>query len=180
MVSRLLAEGKLRVVEDGACALAEGIVGPPAPSLSVSAFIAAGRPQRNGEPAKGFLGLAVLARRGRGPLSLRQVKAGLRLIADVEQEENSRGLTMNWDAGPADAQRRGPRKGGQTASASNASVRLKRVRSLAGDHSWSLACMACVEGATLQAIKRRMAYSQRGVGLALSRALEDIANAYER
>lgn len=180
VVSRLLAQGKLRATGDGACVLADGIVGPPPPSISANAFIAAGRPQRSGEPAKGFLGLAVLARRGRGPLSLRQVKAGLRLIADAERESNSKGLTMNWDAGPADANRRGPRKGGQTSSASSASAMLKRVRDLAGEDSWRLAWLACVEGATLQSIKTRMSLSQRGLGVALSRALEDVANAYER
>jgi hypothetical protein len=98
-VARLLAERKLCLTTDGACVLADGVIAPPPPSLSANAFIAAGRTRRKGDAGKGFLGLAVLARRGQGPLNLRQVKAGLRLIADAELDSNSRGLTMNWDAG---------------------------------------------------------------------------------
>lgn len=179
-ITRLLAERKLDLTADGACVLAEGVIAPPPPSASAYAFIAAGRPRRNGAPAKGFLGLAVLARRGRGPLNLRQVKAGLQLIADAEQEANSKGLTMNWDAGPADKLRRGPRRGGQPAAGASATARLKRVRGLAGESSWRLAWLACVEGATLGAIKTQMGLGQRALGAALARALEDIANAYER
>jgi hypothetical protein len=179
-VARLLAEQKLRLTTDGACVLADGVVAPPPPSLSIGAFIAAGRPRRSGAPAKGFLGLAVLARRGQGPLSLRQVQAGLRLIADAEREVSSKGLTMNWDAGPVDARKLGPRKGGQSLAAATATARLKRVRGLAGEKSWGLAWLACVEGASLQAIKAQMGLGQRALGVALSRALEDVANAYER
>lgn len=179
-VTRLLAEQKLRLTEDGACVLADGAFAPPPPSLSACAFIAAGRPRRNGSIAKGFLGLAVLSRRGQGPLSPRQVKAGLRLITDAEQEVVSKGLTMNWDAGPVDARQFGPGKGGRSPASASAAARLKRVRGLAGEKSWGLAWMACVEGATLQAIRTQMGLSQRTLGVALSRALEDIANAYER
>lgn len=179
-VNRLLTEGKLRRNHDGSCILADGVIAPPPPSLSASAFIAAGLPRRNGAAAKGFLGLAVLARRGRGPLNMRQVKAGLQLIADAERESNSKGLTMNWDAGPADAHRRGPTRGGQSAIAASAAARLKRVRGLTGEDAWRLAWMACVEGATLQSIKAQMALSQRALGLALARAFENLANAYER
>lgn len=180
-VARLLAERKLSLTTDGACVLADGVViAPPPPSLSANAFLAAGRTRRSGEAGKGFLGLAVLARRGKGPLNLRQVKAGLRLIADAELEANSKGLTMNWDAGPADAQRRGPRRGGQSAAAASATAKLKRVRGLAGEASWRLAWPACIEGATLKSIKTQTGLGQRTLGPALARALEDIANAYER
>ena len=179
-VARLLAERKLCLTTDGACVLADGVIAPPAPSLSANAFVAAGRTRRKGDAGKGFLGLAVLARRGQGPLNLRQVKAGLRLIADAELDSNSRGLTMNWDAGPADAQRRGPRRGGQSAAAAGAAAKLKRVRGLAGEASWRLAWAACIEGATLKSIKTQTGLGQRTLGPALARALEDIANAYER
>lgn len=179
-VARLLAEQKLNRMTDGACVLADGVIAPPPPSLSAHAFIAAGWTRRKGEPGKGFLGLAVLARRGQGPLNLRQVRAGLRLIADAERETNSGGLTMNWDAGPADAQRRRPRRGGQSVAAASATARLKRVRGLAGETSWRLAWLACIEGATLKSIKAQMGLGQRALGPALACALEDIANAYER
>jgi len=43
-----------------------------------------------------------------------------------------------------------------------------------------LAWLACVEGGTLGAIKTKMGLGQRALGAALARALEDIANAYER
>lgn len=179
-VARLLCDQKLRHTGDGACVLADGIVAAPPPSLSVSALIAAGRPRRNGEPAKGFLGLAVLARRGAGPLSMRQVKAGLRLIADAEREHNSSGLTMNWGAGPTDKRASGPQRGGQTSSAASASAQIKRVRALAGEDAWQLAWLACIEGATLRTLKERTGLSQRATGAALSCALERLANAYER
>lgn len=180
MVARLLAEQKLRATQDGACVLADdGMVTPPPPAISACAFIAAGRARRGGEPAKGFLGLAVLARRGLGPLSMRQVKAGLRLMADAEQETNSKGLTMNWDAGPAGKGRRGPRKGGQSAAASSATVRLKRVRALAGEGAWRLAWLTCVEGASMVSVKAQTGLSRRKVGAALAHALETIATAYE-
>lgn len=180
MVARLLGEQKLRLTGDGACVLADGLIIAPPPSTSAWALIAAGRPRRSREPAKGFLGLAVLARRGAGPLSMRQVKAGLRLVADAEREHNSSSLTMNWDAGPSDRRARGPHRGGQTASAANASAQLKRVRALAGEDAWRLAWLACVDGATLSALRQKSGLSQREVGVALARALEQIANAYER
>lgn len=179
-VTRLLCDQKLRHTGDGACVLADGVLVAPPPSQSVSALIAAGRPRRNGEPAKGFLGLAVLARRGSGPLSMRQVNAGLRLIADAEREHNSSGLTMNWGAGPTDKRARGPQRGGQTSSAANASAQIKRVRALAGEDAWQLTWLACIEGAMLRTLKERTGLSQRAAGLALSRALEQLANAYER
>ena len=178
-VARLLRDQKLRHTDDGACVLAEGtFVVPPNPS--VYALIAAGRPRRHGAAAKGFLGLAVLARRGAGPLSMRQVKAGTRLIADAEREHNSSGLTMNWGASPTDRRARGPRRGGQTASAASASAQLKRVRALLGEDVWRLVWLACVEGATLRALKEKTGLSQRAAGAALARALERLANAYER
>ncbi len=179
-VARLLHDQKLQHTSDGACVLADGLVIAPPPSTSAWALIAAGRPRRSREPAKGFLGLAVLARRGAGPLSMRQVKAGLRLVADAEREHNSSGLTMNWGAGPTDRSARGPQRGGQTSSAASASAQLKRVRALAGEAAWRLAWMACVDGATLAALKEKAGLSQREVGAALARALEQIAYAYER
>jgi len=179
-VARLLHERKLQRTDDGACVLAEGLVAAPRPIVSAWALIAAGRPRRSGEPSKGFLGLAVLARRGAGPLSMRQVKAGMRLIADAEREHNSAGLTMNWDAGPTDKRARGPQRGGQTLSAASASARLKRVRALAGEDAWRLAWLACVDGATLEALKEKTGLPQRAVGAALARALAQLANAYER
>lgn len=178
-VERLLREQKLRHTGDGACVLAEGAVAaPPSPSMSV--LLAAGRPRRHGAPAKGFLGLAVLARRGAGPLSMRQVKAGTRLIADAEREHNSSGLTMNWGASPTDKRARGPQRGGQTASAASASAQLKRVRSLVGEDVWQLVWLACIDGATLRTLKEKSGLSQRATGAALARALERLADAYER
>lgn len=94
-LARLLRDQKLRHTSNGACVLADGLVVALPPSTSAWALIAAGRPRRSREPAKGFLGLAVLARRGAGPRSMREVKAGLRLVADAEREYDSAGLTMN-------------------------------------------------------------------------------------
>jgi len=179
-VARLLADGSIRETEDGDCVLSEGAVIAPAPSLSLWALIAAGRKWRSTESFKGFIGLAVLARRGEGPLSMRQVKAGMRLVADAELETNSGGLTMNWDAGPSDRRRRGPQGGGQSASSAQASARLKRVQALAGEEAWKLAWIACVEGVSLKDLKARSGLGQRTLGPALARALEQLANAYER
>jgi hypothetical protein len=180
IVARLLRDQKLRHTGDGACVLAEGVIVAPPPSTSAFALIAAGRPRRSGEPAKGFLGLAVLARRGAGPLSMRQVKAGLRLIADAEREHNSAGLAMNWSAGPTDRRARGPQRGGQTSAAASASAQLKRVRAFAGEDAWRLAWLACIEGATLAVLKKKTGLSKGAMGAALAQALEQLANAYER
>lgn len=179
-VQRLIADQRVRQMEDGACVLSEGAVVTPAPSLSIWALIAAGRRRRSTETLKGFIGLAVLARRGAGPLNMRQVKAGLRLVTDAELEANSAGLTMNWDAGPSDKRKRGPQRGGQTVTSGSASAQLKRVRVLVGDEAWKLVWTACVEGASLKDLKTRTKLSQRMLGPELAKALDLLANAYER
>ena len=65
-------------------------------------------------------------------------------------------------------------------SAASASAQLKRVRALVGEDVWRLVWLACVEGATLRALKQKTGLSQRAAGAALARALERLANAYER
>ncbi len=179
-VQRLIADRMVRETEDGACVLSEGAVVTPAPSLSVWALIAAGRRRRSTEALRGFVGLAVLARRGAGPLNMRQVKAGMRLVTDAEVEANSAGLTMNWDAGPSDKRKRGPQRGGQSTTSAGASARLKRVRALMDQESWKLVWTACVEGASLKDLKTKARLSQRLLGSTLAKALDQLANAYER
>jgi len=179
-VARLIADHSLRLTEDGACVLSDGVMVAPGPSLSFWALIAAGKKRRETDSLKGFVGLAVLARRGAGPLNMRQVKAGMKLVADAELEANSAGLTMNWDAGPSDRHRRGPQRGGQAATSADASIRLRRVRGLVGDTAWKLVWTACVDGVSLKELKTRTGLGQRTLGPALARALDQLANAYER
>lgn len=179
-VARLLAAGQLQRIADGACLLADLPPAAPSPSVSAWSLIPASHPRRGTRHARGFVGLAVLARRGQGPLSLRHVKAGLRLVADAEEAASGPGLTMDWSAGPITRRRRGPGGGGQTAAAAGASARLRRVRGLAGEAAWRLAWLACVEGATLVTMKQRTGFTQRQIGRALADALEQVASAYER
>ena len=107
---------------------------------------------------------------------MRHVQAGLRLIADTERRDTSHGLTMDWDSGPVDRQRRGGRRG----TAAYAAQRLQRVRALMSANAWALVWAVCVEAVSLRGVRERFEIGRRRAGKAVAEALEAAALAYDR
>lgn len=177
-VERLAGEGRLTLANEDAYVLADVRV-EPAPQIEPWAFMIAGKRQTARSAGIGFAALAIRARKGEGPLTIRHVKAGLRLIADAERRDTSKGLTMDWDAGPVDRQRRGGTSGGRRGAAAPAAQRLRRLRALMTANAWALVWAVCIEAASLRGLKERFALSHRTVGKAVAVALEAVALAYE-
>lgn len=153
-----------------------------AESLDVEpwAFVAAGVRQSSVQRGFGFAALALQARKGVGPLTLRHVQAGLRLISEAESSANADRVTMDWDAGPVDRQRRSGKAGGLRGIAIDAARRLRRARAMTDPVQWSIAWALCVDGQTLRALRRRFGLGQKVAGAAFAAAMEALANAYER
>jgi hypothetical protein len=180
-VERLAREGKLRALDATSYVLADTVAherapGPPLRWVFVAA--AARRPGTRGRGI-GFAGLAVLAQQGRGPLSMRQVQAGLRLVKDAERAAADSRVTMNWDAGPVTRQRRGGAAGGRRGDAKLAARFLARLRTRLGEEPWRLVWALCVDGESLMSVKKRLAIAQRDAHPFVARALEALAEAYD-
>ncbi|MDZ4761741.1 MAG: DUF6456 domain-containing protein [Alphaproteobacteria bacterium] len=176
--ARLIASGVVKRAPGGGFVLAEAAGREHAPETGPGIFIVAGAP-RSRRRGVGFQGLAQRALVGEGPLSLRQMRAGVRLIADAEASLRSRGLTMNWDAAPVDRVRRGGGTGGLGAPAREAARRIARLRSEVGDGLMDLAWAACVQGCPLGALERRHGLAARSGSARLALALERLAAAYD-
>jgi len=177
-VARLVAQGRLAAAGDDVRVLTDVRFEPP-PPIEPWAFIAAGRRDVARATGMGFAALATAARKGLGPLSMRHVNAGLRLIADVERRDTSKGLTMDWDAGPVDRQKRSGVAGGFLGNAAEAAKRLRRVKSLAPEDHWKLAWAVCVDAMSLVELQKRFRLGKREVKPAVAAALEAIAVAYD-
>jgi hypothetical protein len=129
---------------------------------------------------RGFAALAQQAFRAEGPLTMRQASAGLQLIEDAEQASRDPGLTMNWDAGPADKKRRGPGAPPASRASVAATGRIRRVREALASREtdFPLLWAACVQQLSLQGLQRRFNFTRRALGPALEGALERLADAY--
>lgn len=177
-VARLVAQGRLAAAGEDMRVLTDVRTEPPS-MIEPWAFIAAGRRDVTRATGTGFAALATAARKGQGPLSMRHVQAGLRLIADAERRDTSKGLTMDWDAGPVDRQRRSGVAGGFRGSAAEAARRLRRVKALAPEDAWKMAWAVCVDAVSLRSLQTRFGLGQREVRPAVAAALEAIALAYD-
>ena len=177
-VARLVAQGKLTAAGEDIRVLTD-VRTEPLPMVEPWAFIAAGRRDVARATGVGFTALATAARKGEGPLSMRHVQAGLQLIADVERRDTSKGLTMDWDSGPVDRQKRSGVAGGFRGSAAEAARRLRRVKALVTDDKWKLAWAVCVDAVSLVGLQQRFRLGLREVKPAVAAALEAIALAYD-
>jgi hypothetical protein len=128
---------------------------------------------------RGFARLAELARHGRGPLSLRQALAGLRLIEDAEAAARDSLLTMNWDAVPSDRNTRSGKNGGLQPHAQRAARRIERIRAALGKRDFTIVYAACVERVHLKALEQRFGLKRLGARTVLPEALEKIAEVYD-
>jgi hypothetical protein len=128
---------------------------------------------------RGFARFAELARHGRGPLSLRQALAGLRLIEDAEIAARDPLLTMNWDAVPADRNTRSSRNGGLQPCARRAARRIERIRAAFGKRDFAIVYAACVERAPLKSLEHRFGLKRLGSREVLPEALETVAEIYD-
>lgn len=178
-VAQLARKDTIRPAGDGVYVVADVRIEPP-PQIEPWAFIVADKRRTAKHAGIGFVALAIKARKGEGPLTMRHVQAGLKLIADAERRDTSRGLTMDWDAGPVDRQRRGGGAGGLRGTAAQAAQRLRRVRGLMDANAWALAWAVCVEAMSLRGVGERFAIGSRRVGDAVADALEAAALAYDR
>jgi hypothetical protein len=181
---RLIAEGAVRPARGGGYVLAsiEEAEAPEEDVVHVSPaafFVAAGggAAKRKGSGA-GFLALAQRARMGEGPLSLRQVEAGLRLVRDAEQAGRDPKLSIKWDGVVVDGGG-GPSLGGLAPTARRAEQRLRSVRAEAGEAAFTLAWTACVEARPLVVLAVRAGVRAGKAGAMLAAALEKVARGYE-
>ena len=178
-VEQLRSEKRIVLSANGYVLAADGHLSPEEPlAAGPWVFKAAGVPAANGW--RGFARLAELARLGRGPLSLRQALAGLRLIEDAEAAARDSLLTMNWDAVPADRNTRSGRDGGLQPHARRAAQRIERIRTALGKQDFALVYSACVERVPLKALQRRFGLKRLGARTALPDALEKVAEVYDR
>ena len=180
-VEALVDAGRLSEAGAGPSAyvLADVVV-MQAPKLEPWAFMVASQRSNARRQGIGFAALAWRARRGDGPLTMRHLQAGLRLITDVEQRETSRGLTMDWDAGPVDRQRRSGTSGGLRGLAMKTSERVRRVKRHMSADAFSLVWALCIEAKPLREIRAKFGIATRHMEGAMAEALEEVAVAYDR
>lgn len=181
--ARLIADGKVVAARRGGGYVSAASRTAECPGDAVAGpwlFAAAGI-SKSKSKGRGFAALAVAAFAGNGPLSMRQASAGLKLVEDAEQASRDPGLTMNWDAGAVDKQRRsgGAPVGPRVAMA--AGRRLVRVRSAMGEAepAFAIVWAACVQQVSLLALRRRFDLKKGAAGEALGEALERLADAYD-
>lgn len=177
-VAHLARQGSIKAAGEDAYVLADVDVEAPV-EVQPWAFIAAGIRRNVRNAGGGFATLAIKARRGDGPLTMRHVQAGMQLIADAELQESGGRLTMDWDAGPVDRQQRGASSGGMKAGALGAARRLRRVRGAMDERLWRIAHVLCVGGLSLRRIGAQFTLGQRGTGAAITEAMEALASAYD-
>ena len=127
----------------------------------------------------GFVGLARRAEGGEGPLTLRAVQAGLRVIQDAEISYRRPGLTMNWDAIPADRGRRSAGSGGLSVTAREADERLRLAKAALGEAGFGLVWRACVEAEPLTVLARQTGIAAATVVTRLGASLERLADTYD-
>jgi hypothetical protein len=183
-VAVLLADGKLAPARGGGYVLTAAAVeevtaadteAPPSAGPWIFAVAGRSRPGR----VRGFAGLARRALTQDGLLTLRQVTAGLKLVADAEQSGRDPGLTMNWDAGPADRQRRSGRGPVRLRAARQSEQRIRRARAALGEPAFALVWSACIEEAPFSYLEQRYRLPPNGGARALAKALERLADLYD-
>ncbi len=179
-VARLAEEGRILPADEETFVVAQRVAAnawpPPAPRAVFLAACARRPGRTNG--GIGFAGLAMQARDGKGPLLIRHVQAGLRLVADAERAVSDPRMTMNWDAGPVTRQRRAGVAGGPMGDARSASRLLRRIRAKMGDDAWRMVWSLCIDAEPLAAIRRRFAIAQKDLHQRITNALETLATAY--
>jgi hypothetical protein len=123
--------------------------------------------------------MAIRAKSGEGPLTLRQATAGLRLIEDAEQASRDPYLTMNWDAAPADKIRRSAGAGGLLRAVRRSQLRIHRLKTALGEPAFALVWSACIQRLPIRVLERRHHLARRAGPGALAEVLERVASAYD-
>ena len=166
---RLIAAGK------GVCFLVADVRIEPSP------YVMAGKRRTGRHAGIDFTARAIRARKGEGPLTMRHVQAGLRLIADAERRDTSHGLTMEWDSGPGRSPAalwagwRAARDGGLRGAEAAARARACECECLDAG-VWAV----CVEAVSLRGVRERFKIGHRRAGEAVAVALETAALADDR
>lgn len=139
----MVGEDRLIAAGEGVYVLVPDARIEPSPRIEPWAYVIAGKRRTARHAGIGFTAPTIRACKGEGPLTLRHVQAGLRLIANAERRDTSHGLTMEWDSGPVDRERRGGPAGGRRGTAAYAAQRLQRVGALMNANVWTLVCGLC-------------------------------------
>jgi hypothetical protein len=180
----LTAEHHVIEAEGGGMVLAAAQVteedaAPDAPPGGAWVFEAAGalRPARG--VGRGFERMARLANQGEGPLTLRQVSAGLRLIADAESAARVPSMTMDWSGLPADKNRSWWGIGALNPPGRNASRRIEKIRKALGPEPFQLVWALCILRRPLPKLADWLGISVRQVTRMLPEMFEVMARIYD-
>lgn len=129
----------------------------------------------------GFVRLAMLAQRGEGPLSQRDVNAAMCFLRDIENQQARSGLVMNWDdiANVRQNHQRLQNYDGVYARQSQSEGRIKALVRILSEQDFSILYAACVSQLSLEAIEMKFGLGKRQAGIVLANVLGCVANAYD-
>lgn len=132
-------------------------------------------------PKSGFLRLAMLAQRGEGPLTIRQVSAAMCFLRDVENQQARSGLIMNWDdiGNVRQKHQRSQSFSEVYARQSQSEGRIYALITILSEQDFSILCAACVSQLSLEAIELKFELGKRQAGKVLAKVLRSVANAYD-
>ena len=128
---------------------------------------------------RGFERLAKRASEGEGPLTLRHVAAGLRLIADAECAARLPGMTMNWSGLPADKRKDRGVTGAISPSARQAARRIEKVREALGREAFDVIWALCILRRSAQKLAAGLGITPRLLNQRLTEMFEVMAGVYD-
>jgi hypothetical protein len=141
-------------------------------------FDAAGKNVPRGA-GRSFDRLAQRASEGEGPLTLRHVAAGLRLIADAEFAMRLPGMTMDWSGLPADKCKSWRGFGSRSAKARDAARRIERICKALGRESFDVIWALCILRRPIPKLAALLGVSVRQLNRRLPEMFEVMAGVYD-
>ena len=149
-----------------------------APVSGAWVFEAAGYPARRGA-GRGFDRLAKRASEGEGPLTLRHIAAGLRLIADAESAARLPGMTMDWSGMPAEKRKGRGGGGALSPSARDASRRVEKIRAALGSEAFDVVWALCILRRPVPRLAAQLGVSMRQLNRRLPEMFDVMAGVYD-
>jgi hypothetical protein len=149
-----------------------------APVSGAWVFEAAGKHIAKGR-GRGFDRLARRASEGEGPLTLRHIAAGMRLIADAESAERLPGMTMDWSGMPAEKRRGRGSDGALSPSARDASRRLEKIRAAMGREAFDVVWALCILRRPMPKLAAQLDVPMRQLNRRLPEMFEVMAGVYD-
>jgi hypothetical protein len=180
----LMAEHHVVDAEGGGMVLAaaqvveEDAAPDMAPVSGAWVFEAAGKYIARGR-GRGFDRLARRASEGEGPLTLRHIAAGLRLIADAESAARLPGMTMDWSGVPAEKHRSHGGDGVLSPAARDASRRLEKIRTALGREAFDVLWSLCILRRPMPKLAAQLGVATRQLNRGLPEMFEAMAAVYD-